>query len=405
MGSKALALRLLAQASIFALGVLAWLSVTHGLYATALLCALAGAALAVDLVQKLGVWRAARLVPVQAASGFAAELNRRRLELLLDQTPSPILLGAGDDRIIAANRAARRAFDTPHLLSDASRLALTGGRSLSDLASPLRWRDASYAVSRAEIVDEAGQADLVVLTDMTADVRAAEAAALRDLLRVLNHELMNALTPVASMSRSALDLLRDGGPAATGQAISALERAVARTEGLRDFIDAYRTLTRLPPPAPRLVDLAAWLDVARESFLAQWTARGVALDCPPPPAIEIPIDADQMWLAIGNLLNNAAEAALERPDPRVRLGVRQVETEIRFVVEESGPGVPPAHADQVRLPFFTTKATGSGVGLSLARQIAQGHGGALTLLAAASDADIGADTPLAGARFCLAVPI
>jgi signal transduction histidine kinase len=401
MGSKALALRLLAQASIFALGVLAWLSVTRGLYATALLCALAGAALAVDLVQKLGAWRAARPTPILAGSGFAAELNRRRLELLLDQTPSPILLGTGDNRIVAANRAARRAFDTPHLLSDAARLALTDGRPLSDLASPLRWRDASYAVSRAELVDDGGHADLVVLTDMTADVRAAEAAALRDLLRVLNHELMNALTPVASMSRSALDLLRDGGPAATGQAIAALERAVARTEGLRDFIDAYRTLTRLPPPSPRIVDLAAWLDVARESFQAQWTVQGVTLDCPTPPRIEIRIDADQMWLAIGNLLNNAAEAALERPDPHVRLGVRQVEAEIRFLVEDSGPGVPQDQADQVCLPFFTTKATGSGVGLSLARQIAQGHGGALTLLPPDAPSD---HPPLGGARFCLSVP-
>ena len=212
---------------------------------------------------------------------------------------------------------------------------------------------------------------------------------------------MNALTPVVSMSRSALDLLRDGGPEATGQAISALERAVARTEGLRDFIDAYRTLTRLPPPSPRVVDLAAWLDVARESFRAQWTARGVALDCPAPPHVEIRIDADQMWLAIGNLLNNAAEAALERPDPRVRLGVRQVEAEIRFLIEDSGPGVPHDHADQVCLPFFTTKATGSGVGLSLARQIAQGHGGALALLP--PDASNG-HPPLGGARFCLSVP-
>ncbi|MDR7117459.1 HAMP domain-containing sensor histidine kinase [Caulobacter sp. BE254] len=401
MGSKTLALRLLAQASIFALGVLAWLSVTRGLYATALLCALAGAALALDLVQKLGAWRAARPAPILAQTGFAAELTRRRLELLLDQTPSPILLGTGDNRIVAANRAARRAFDTPHLLSDAARLALTGGRPLSDLTSPLRWRDASYAVSRAELVDEAGQADLVVLTDMTADVRAAEAAALRDLLRVLNHELMNALTPVASMSRSALDLLRDGGPAATGQAISALERAVARTEGLRDFIDAYRTLTRLPPPSPRVVDLAAWLDVARESFRAQWTARGVALDGPTPPHVEIRIDADQMWLAIGNLLNNAAEAALERPDPRVRLSVARVEAEIRFLVEDSGPGVPQVQADQVCLPFFTTKATGWGVGLSLARQIAQGHGGALALLPPDAPGD---HPPLGGARFRLSVP-
>jgi two-component system nitrogen regulation sensor histidine kinase NtrY len=108
-----------------------------------------------------------------------------------------------------------------------------------------------------------------------------------------------------------------------------------------------------------------------------------------------------MWLAVGNLLNNAAEAALERPDPRVRLGVQAVENEILILVEDSGPGVPDDQADQVCLPFFTTKPTGSGVGLSLARQIAQGHGGALTLLPAAAPSG---HAPLGGARFSLSAP-
>jgi C4-dicarboxylate-specific signal transduction histidine kinase len=102
-----------------------------------------------------------------------------------------------------------------------------------------------------------------------------------------------------------------------------------------------------------------------------------------------------MWLAVGNLLNNAAQAALERPDPRVRLTAEQAEGSLHLTVEDSGAGVAPDHADQVFLPFFTTKPTGSGVGLSLSRQIAQAHGGTL----AQAPSDPGDPDRLGGARF------
>jgi len=241
----------------------------------------------------------------------------------------------------------------------------------------------------------------VVLTDISADVRAAEAGALRDLLRVLNHELMNALTPVASMSRSALELLRDGEPRSVPMAIKALERVVARTDGLQDFIGAYRAMTRLPPPVRAMVDLPLWFDVACDSFEAQWRDKGVVLERAPPPDMTARLDEDQMWLAVGNLLNNAAQAALERPDPRVRLMAEHVEGSLYLTIEDSGAGVAADHVDQVFLPFFTTKATGSGVGLSLTRQIAQAHGGTLALLP--SDPDD--PDRLGGARFRLALAL
>ncbi len=148
----------------------------------------------------------------------------------------------------------------------------------------------SWALQSAEVTAEVQAADQSRLEamkrmfmrfgfkDISADVRAAEANALRDLLKVLNHELMNALTPVASMSKSALDLLGDDTPESRVAAMKALERVVARTEGLTNFINAYRALTRLPPPVIRSCGLKLWLEVLCESFEAQWSDKGVRFE-------------------------------------------------------------------------------------------------------------------------------
>jgi signal transduction histidine kinase len=395
MGFRPFASVFAAQLALFVVGALAWLAFTRGLYANTLLCLLVAAALVAGLSRRLLSGRPLLAGAPPPGAAFSADLSRRRLQLLLDQTPSPILLRGQDDQIIAVNRAARQLFDTPYALPAVARRALTGDQPLRDLVTPVRWRDGAYAVNRAELVENGEAADLVVLTDISADVRAAEAAALRDLLRVLNHELMNALTPVASLSASALDLLRDGDGASVPTAIKALERVVARTNGLQDFVNAYRTMTRLPPPVRTAIDLPLWFDVACDSFEAQWRDKGVTLERATPPDLEARFDEDQMWLAVGNLLNNAAQAALERPDPRVRLTAEQAEGSLHLTVEDSGAGVAPDHADQVFLPFFTTKPTGSGVGLSLSRQIAQAHGGTL----AQAPSDPGDPDRLGGARF------
>ncbi len=225
-----------------------------------------------------------------------------------------------------------------------------------------------------------------MLTDISADVRAAESNALRDLLRVLNHELMNALTPVASMSKSALDLLGDDTPQSRAAAVKALERVVARTEGLTDFVNAYRALTRLPPPVIRPVELNLWLEVLVESFEAQWGDKGVRFEADfGDTGLAVMMDEDQMWLCAANLLNNGAQAALEKAtldtgDPCVRVSLKRDGDLMGFLIEDSGGGIPLDQADSVFLPFYTTKATGTGVGLSLARQIVQGHGSALRLV-------------------------
>jgi signal transduction histidine kinase len=379
-----------AQLGVFAAGVGAWLALSHGLYASTLVCLLAGFVLA-SLGMTTNAFRLGRDLlkrAVQPGAIFTAELSRRRLQVLLDQTPSPLLLQADSGQMIAVNRAARTLFDVAYALPLASRRQLLGDADgLSALPGQIKWKGQTFAVHLAEMAEDERLSHLAVLTDISADVRAAEAGALRDLLRVLNHELMNALTPVASMSKSALELLGDDTPESRALAAKALERVVARTENLSDFINAYRALSRLPPPVLRPVDIDEWVETTAESFAAQWEEKGVAFDLDVARGLSAVMDEDQMWLCVGNLLNNGAQAALEKPGSRVRLRIGRDNGAVIFTVEDSGAGIPPDKQDQVFLPFYTTKETGTGVGLSLARQIVQGHGGLLSLAPPAGRAD------------------
>ena len=394
MDYRRLLIALGAQLGFFAAGVGAWLALSRGLYASAVVCVLTAIALA-SLGLTTSAFRLGRGLlrrATQPGAIFTAELGRRRLQVLLDQTPSPLLLQTESGQLIAVNRAARTLFDVSYALPLTSRRQLMNDdegtpADLAALPGQIKWKGQTFAVHLAEMAQDERLSHLAVLTDISADVRAAEASALRDLLRVLNHELMNALTPVASMSKSALELLGDDTPESRAQAAKALERVVARTENLSDFINAYRALSRLPPPVLRPVDIDEWVETTGEAFVAQWSEKGVALELDVTLGLQAVMDEDQMWLCVGNLMNNGAQAALERPDPRVRLRIGCNHGAVAFTVEDSGGGIPPDKQDQVFLPFYTTKATGTGVGLSLARQIVQAHGGLLALVPVAGRAD------------------
>jgi signal transduction histidine kinase len=215
-------------------------------------------------------------------------------------------------------------------------------------------------------------------------------------MQVLSHELMNALTPVASLAATARDLLGEADPPQV-HALDAVATLARRAEGLTRFVEAYRTLARLPEPALAPVSLCALLDETAQLFEVRWGARGARLDLvkPSPDAVR-EMDLDLMVHALANILSNGAEAALANgPGPAVvSLTAEVSQGAIRLMVEDNGPGVPAADRVAIFRPFFTTKAQGSGVGLSFARQVALSHGGSLSLLPS---------EPGRGARFVLAL--
>ena len=232
---------------------------------------------------------------------------------------------------------------------------------------------------------------LVSLQDIREELEARELDAWQELARVLTHEITNSVAPIASLAgtaRGLLDAPATAPPPAGGagrlddvrEALGTIER---RSRGLVAFVDAYRTLARLPAPRPRVVSAAELLgDVA---VLARASAPGVAVTINvDPERLEIVADADLVEQALVNLALNAVEALGGRggPHPGGAVTLRAYAGPGgRAVVEvvDDGPGLLPEVAERAFVPFFSTKPGGSGIGLALAHRIARLHGGTLTV--------------------------
>lgn len=392
MASRAFAARLVAQALAVGGALLAYAAWRGDLPASALLCGLVAAGAVAWTLSEAASEAQARPPAAEPAPPHLEEERRRRtLQAFLDQAPTPLLTLQADRPLTAVNRAARRMFRTDDVLADPGgelRRAILD--TAPDLRRSVRLDSASgprtYALSVADVVGAGGALRLVALTDIQAEIQAAEAAALKELLQILSHEIMNSLTPLASLAQSASDLLADGAPKDIAMARDSVEVIARRTDGLHRFVEAYRQLARLPDPTPRAVSLGDLLDEAARLFETRWRPAGVVLDfTPPKPDVMIRLDPDLTAQALINLLTNAAEAALAggaRP-PTVRLSAQGAVDGATLVVEDNGPGVDPQAAAEIFRPFFTTKPDGSGIGLSLARQAVVSQGGQLVLTAPA----------------------
>ncbi len=219
---------------------------------------------------------------------------------------------------------------------------------------------------------------LVVIADLNRTLREEELQAWQRIVRVLGHELNNSLAPIKSIAGSLSALLKSPrrAPDWEDDMRGGLDIISSRAESLGRFMQAYARLARLPQPvlAPTELRPLAQRVVALEKRLSVEVLGG--------PDLTPACDAAQIEQVLINLVKNAVEAALEqrangRPDAGVRLSWRKLSAAVEILVEDDGPGI--AQATNLFVPFFTTKAEGSGIGLVLCRQIAENHGGALSL--------------------------
>jgi len=230
---------------------------------------------------------------------------------------------------------------------------------------------------------------LVVIADLSRTLREEELQAWQRIVRVLGHELNNSLAPIKSIAGSLGTLLKNPrrAPDWEDDMRSGLDIIAARAESLARFMQAYARLARLPQPtlAPCALRPLVQRVVALETRLRVDVLGG--------PDLTLACDAAQIEQLVINLVKNAVEATLEqrgvareqngRADERsidagVRLQWRRSAGAVELLVEDAGPGI--AQATNLFVPFFTTKPEGSGIGLVLCRQIAENHGGTLTLV-------------------------
>jgi len=332
-----------------------------------------------------------------------AERQRRidHLEALTDNVAAALLVTDGAGLIVSANRAARQGLGAEAgPLASVPTLSPETAQRLVELApgarAILRLRDGRAVLAQVALFTADARAyRLVSLQNLAGDLDAVELKAWQDLVRVLAHEMMNSLTPVCSISESLAARLR-AGPVAPEEAAEAIEVIARRSGGLMSFVERYRRLTDLPRAEKARVEageLARGLDGLLAPLMAE---AGVDYHSVVEPAgLVLHADPDLIEQALINLLKNALEAVHGRPGAAVRLGCRVEDDQAVLIVEDNGPGLPDGDPETAFVPFFTTKAGGSGVGLTLARQIALAHGGRLDH----------APRPSGGVTFRLCLPL
>jgi len=229
-----------------------------------------------------------------------------------------------------------------------------------------------WGVRHSSFRKEGHPLHMLVLSDLSQTLREEERIAWQRLLRVLGHELNNSLAPIKSMAATLESLLtRQPQPADWREDMQrGLAVIASRAEALNRFMGAYARLARLPQPRFQKVDIAPLVlrVVALETRMQVVVERG--------PELALQADADQLEQLLINLLRNAVDAALETGG-MVRLGWTRTAGHFELWVEDDGPGL--ANTSNLFVPFFTTKPGGTGIGLVLSRQIAEAHGGTLTL--------------------------
>lgn len=309
------------------------------------------------------------------------QLRQRELLLqtALDQSPVAILLVNPLDRIIYANQEARRLF--------------TGGSSLAGqrfegilrhCPEELRQvigtsRDGIFSVEgegKPEIYHLAERGfflnrrrhRLVLLRRMTSELARQEAEIWKKVIRVMSHEINNSLAPISSMTRSGLLIARDPSQA---QRLEPVYRTIReRIEHLTEFLEGYARFARLPKPKPEIVHWKPWLEGLRRLFAFELEGE--------PPELPGHFDPSQMQQAMINLLKNAREASENGKGIAVRVD-RLPDGEIRVQVMDRGRGMKEEVMRRALLPFYSTKPSGSGVGLPLCREIVEAHGGSLRI--------------------------
>jgi PAS domain S-box-containing protein len=245
-----------------------------------------------------------------------------------------------------------------------------------------------YEMRRAVFYRDGRPHHLVVLSDLSQALREQEQAAWQRIVRVLSHEINNSLTPIKSIAHSLLRIVTRAPEFPRGaevqQGLSLIEE---RSGALGRFLRSYAQLARLPKPNPKPLEIGDL--VYRIVDLEK--RQPVAIE--PSPAIKLVADSDQLEQLLINVLRNAVDAAQET-DGRVSIAWKRAGDWFELHIDDEGKGL--SDTSNLFVPFFTTKPSGSGIGLALSRQIAEAHGGTMALENR---------TPLPGCRATLRLPI
>lgn len=379
--------------AVLLLPVLWWLASSALAPLTRLLRALEGSVLsyrdgdfsmAIAAPSETGGDELTELMRLHSALGLALREQRQQLaqrELLLDtvvqNTPLALLLVDALGRVTYANTAARQLLAKGRSLSGTTLDALLA-KAPPALAQALHSQqdqlftvsettgDENFHLSQRTLQLQGRTHRLILLRRMTRELARQEVASWKRVIRVISHELNNSLAPISSLAHSAAELVRRGDLERLPGVLSSIGE---RASHLHGFLSGYASFAKLPTPRREVVAWGAMVE-----RLAAHCAFTVAQPLPGEGGF---FDAPQIEQALINLVKNAHEAG--SPPEGVSLQVQAQGEDWRISVADRGPGMNDAVLAQALLPFYSTKRSGTGLGLALAREIVEAHGGRIAL--------------------------
>jgi two-component system, NtrC family, nitrogen regulation sensor histidine kinase NtrY len=225
---------------------------------------------------------------------------------------------------------------------------------------------------------------LVSLQNIQPELQQKEVEAWQNLTRVLRHEIMNSLTPILSLIGTMQHIVDTELPAsandngAKSDLLEALQTLQSRSVGMINFVDGYRSFTTIPPPVFAAVNIEQLIQQVMNLFKTEMDGAGILFVCEYSDKVqEIQADAEQLSMVLINLIKNAKEALTNRTDAAITIKCHTQNSQVIIEVMDNGPGIEPEAIEEIFIPFYTTKEQGSGIGLSLSRQIIQQHEGSI----------------------------
>ena len=327
------------------------------------------------------------------------EVHYRYLQTVVQHVGIGLISFKPDGEVGLINTAAKRLLRVTHLKNIASlqssypRLVETLPCMKSGERALIKTEDKNepqqLAIFATELKLREQRFTLVSLQNIQSELEEKEMEAWQNLIRVLTHEIMNSVTPIASLASTVNKLLVDAhggpkigeqiGPEIVSDIREASDTIQKRSDGLLHFVEAYRRLTKIPKPEFGIVPVAQLFNQVQQLMRSQISENAVSFRARvEPESLELTADPRLIEQVLINLLLNALQAVHQRPDAAIELAARLDErSRVLIQVIDNGPGIIPEVLDKIFIPFFTTKQDGSGIGLSLSRQIMRLHRGAI----------------------------
>lgn len=330
------------------------------------------------------------------------EANLQYLNAIVQHIGTGLITFDADGKVNLINSSALRMLDIYRLrqLSELQESHPRLFKTLSELETGVRElyvspQEQQLAIQGTIIQMRGTWVRIVALQNIGTELQQKEVEAWQNLTRVLRHEIMNSMTPIVSLvgtmrlivdediEKSTSDL------EAVGDLREALQTLERRSQGMMKFVNAYRDFTTLPKPTMRSIVVKELVQEVLQLLQADLTAAGVLYKSEILPAgLTVTGDVDQLQQVLINLIKNALEAVGNQADRNLQISAFSADNQkVTISVRDNGSGIEPEALERIFIPFYTTKKTGSGIGLSLSRQILQQHNGQLVV-----DSEVGTGT-------------